>query len=108
MDRIYTATARSTFQQGSQLRQLLQSSGHHNLHLARLGITDPTLQPASSSFPVDKPAEANSLNAAFDNVMPDHNESGLCPGEIGALGRINANLFSFVDERGHLNHETSL
>src|SRR6202167_244618 len=69
---IHTAAARAAFEHGAKFGQLLLAARYHDLDLACVGIADPTLQSARPRFAMDKPAKANSLNTAFDNVVAHH------------------------------------
>ena len=69
---IDAASARAFVQRNLQLREQFSLARGDYFDMSLVGVLHPAAQTKFSGFAVDEPAKTDSLNAAFDEVMTDH------------------------------------
>jgi len=69
---VNTASSGASVQRLFKFSQIFGLAGRDNLDMPIIGIAHPAMQAEGGGFAMDEPAKADSLNAACDEIVADH------------------------------------
>lgn len=78
---IYAAAARTAFEAGAQVREILDIAGRNHFHIAILGVAHPAAQFQLAGFALHEPAKTYALHSALNEKVENHRQ-----GQFGKLG----------------------
>ncbi len=101
---INSTAPRPSTKLNSKFSNLFRITTCYKLHMARVGIFNPAIQPDFCRNTMSKPTETDSLYSSFYKKMSDRHS--LRSRHIRTLCCVYTDALAFVDEGWHLNNQT--